>query len=275
MKIDLFWALVPVATTMIVGCGGVPLDPLAPATPDDLRNKLGLEDIPYVRDDTFIGNPQGLLGQVVEIRKKNGACPTSATGVEGAAEFSVEPFSGYKVDEKSVISSPVKRDSQIVTYEGAGKVAFLSYLQASLDAKSVFSIILFDQAGGRVDDKDATWKAAVKTWVDGHGKLMGDPDVCYLWVVKGFVQKNLVRRKFTDVSAAAKGGAYGVNVEGKYHTSTDDYSVDVKFGLSPGILKRPEGAPQGLAGGDLGQTAPTAAELKTLSSLSTIVHKKK
>jgi hypothetical protein len=270
-----FSSFISMVFMSLVGCGGVPLDPHAPAPQKDLPTGLGLEDIPYVRDDTFIGNPLALLGQIVEIHKKNGTCPTSATANDGGAEFSVEPLSSYRVDERSIISSPIKRDSQIITHDGAASVAFLNYLSTSLDANSVYSIILFDQAGGRVDDKDASWKTAIKSWMDAHGKLLQDPEVCYLWVVKGFVQKNVVRRKFTDVSVAAKGGAYGVNVEGKYHTSTDDYSVDVKFGLSPGILKRPEGVPQGLDRGEVGQMAPTESELKVLTNVTTIVHRKK
>lgn len=258
------------------GCATSPvLDSLAPATPGDLRTGLGLEDIPYIRDDTFIANPAALLGQVVEIRKVGGACPSSLAVSEGAATFSNEPLSAFKVDDKSLISTPVKRDSQIVTQQAAATVSFLNYLSSSLDAKSVYSIILFDQSGGRVDDKDATWKTSIQTWVDGHHNIMNDSAICYLWVVKGYIQKNVVRRKFVQAGGSAKGGAYGVNVDGSYHTSTDDYSVDVRFGLSPGIIKRPGEALEGLSVGEVLHTAPTLEEMKLLTTSNVINHKQK
>lgn len=265
----------PLAFLMLLNlaaCDGVPLAPTTPLTPSNLSNKLGLEEIPYIKDDTYIGNPLSLLGQIVEIRKTNGVCPSGSLS-DGATNFNIFPVTGFKVDPKSVVNSPVKRDSQIVTYESAGKVSFLNYLQTELNTQQVFSIILFDQAGARVDDQDPTWITAVNTWVNAHGAAMTDPNICYLWVVKGMIQKNLVRRKFTDVKVAPQGGAYGVNVNGSYHTSSDDYTVDVRFGLSPGIIRRPSGAAGGLGGRAPIQMDPTQSEIEMLKKIIIVQHK--
>jgi hypothetical protein len=266
-----------VASLALVSCDDVQLDPLAPATPASLARLMGPNDMCYLSDDTFNGNPQALLGQVIVVRAHDGVCPRNVN--EGPVPvFALEPLSGHKVDGKSILSSPVKRDSQIVTHDGAASVALLSYLSASLDAKTVYSMILFDQASARVDDQDSSWKAAFKSWMDEHTELLQEPDLCNLSVVKGFVQKNIVLRKFTEVSGGAKGGAYGVNVSGKYHTSTDDYSVDIRYGLSLGTMWQRKavspGHPSPMPPREE-PTPPNAEELEVISTITTIHHEKR
>lgn len=267
-----------VASVALVGCDEFRLEPLTPATPTSLGRSLGPSDMCYFSDDTFNANPQALLGQVIVIRGRDGVCPKHAA--EGPVPvFSLEPLSNYRVDEKSILGSPIKRDSQIITHDGAASVALLSYLSTSLDAKTIYSMILFDQASARVDDKDSSWKAAFTSWMDAHADLLAEEDLCSLSVVKGFVQKNIVLRKFTEVSAAAKGGAYGVNVEGKYHTSADDYTVDVRYGLSLGTMWQRktgrDGRPSGFVAPREQPTPPTAAELELFSTITTIHREKK
>ena len=265
-----------VAAAALVSCDDLALEPMAPATPESLGKSLALTDMLYLSDDTYNGNPQALLGKIVAIRERGGACPRSASD-NPVARFTLEPLGGFKIDEKSILGSPVKRDSQIVTRDAAASVAFLSYLSSSLDAKSVYTLILFDQASARVDDRDSTWRAAYRSWMDDHAELLQQADLCSLSVVMGFVQKNIVRRKFTEVSAAAKGGAYGVNVDGKYHTSTDDYSIDVRYGLSLGTMWQrrvtgPGPKPFGLPLPREEPTPPTPTEREVLSALTTIAH---
>jgi len=269
-----------VASVALVSCDDVQLEPLAPATPESLGRSVGVgaNDMCYISDDTFNGNPQALLGQVVVTRGRDGVCTRNAK--DGPVPvFSLDPLRDYKVDERSILGSPVKRVSQIVTHDGAASVTLLSYLSTSLDAKTIYSMILFDQASARVDDKDITWKAAFKSWMDGHAELLKEPDLCNLSVVKGFVQKNIVLRKFTEVSAAAKGGAYGVNVNGKYHTSTDDYSVDVRYGLSLGTMwQRRTGPGKQPFDVELPReepTEPTEAESKLFSTFTMIHHEER
>jgi hypothetical protein len=265
-------ALVGLAVSAaLLSCDDFELAPIAPATPASLARSLGPGEMCYFSDDTFNGNPQALLGQVIVIRGKDGVCPRSAK--DGPVPvFSLEPLRDFKIDERSILGSPVKRESQIITHDGAASVAVLSYLSASLDAKTVYSMILFDQASARVEDKDSSWSDASSAWLAGHAELLQEKDLCNVLVVKGFVQKNIVLREFTEVSAAAKGGAYGVNVNGKYHTSTDDYRVDIRYGLSVATMWQRQMSAFALPVEPL---PPSAAELELLSTLTTIAHEKR
>jgi hypothetical protein len=260
-----------VASVALLSCDDFELAPQAPATPESLARSLGPSEMCYFSDDTFNGNPQALLGQVIVIRGHDGVCPRTAK--DGPVPvFSLEPLRGFKVDERSILGSPVKRDSQIITHDGAASVAVLSYLTGSLDAKTIYSMILFDQASARVDDKDDTWRDAFDAWMAGHTALLRDKELCNLLVVKGFVQKNIVLRKFTEVSAAAKGGAYGVNVNGKYHTSTDDYTVDIRYGLSVATMWQRQMSTYLLPAGPV---QPTRDELELLATLTAIEHERR
>ncbi len=266
------FALVGLAVSVaLLSCDDVELAPIAPATPESLARSLGPSEMFYVGDDTFNGNPQALLGQVIILRGQDGACPNRAK--DGPApKFSLEPLRDFKVDERSILGSPVKRDSQIITHDGAAGVTVLSYLSASLDAKTIYSMILFDQASARVDDKDITWRDASDAWIARHTELFEEKDLCKVLVVKGFVQNNIILRKFTELSAAAKGGAYGVNVNGKYHTSTDDYTVDIRYGLSVATMWQPGMSAFALP---VGPVQPSAEELEFLSTITTIAHEKR
>jgi hypothetical protein len=248
------------------------LPPIQPPTEADLRQKFGIdEDLPYIQDDTFINDPTSLLGQVIEIRKVDGKCP--GDWKQGKPEFAVVPVAHFAVDPSSVLKTPMKRDSKLITADLAAHVKFLNYLSGELAGNRVISAILFDQAAARAADKDDAWPRAISTWKTNYTDLIKDEAVCYLVVVRGVIQKNLVRRTFSEASGSAAAGAYGVNVDGKYHTSNEDYSVDVRFGLSIGILKRPVETPQGL---DVEVTqperAPTQEELQGAANLDTVAH---
>lgn len=254
------------------GCG-VALQSIPPPSAGDLKDRLGIEDIPYIQDDTFISNPLGLLGQVIEVRKVDGRCPTSWR--EGRAEFSVEKVQGFDIDASSVLNTPVKRDSKLITASVASSLGFLNYLTSELQGERVISAILFDQAAARVADNLASWPEALKAWKSAHEDLYRDDSVCYLAVVRGMVQKNLVRRTFQKVQFGGGVGVYGVNVNGTYHTGAEDYSVDVRFGLSVGILKRPvEGVTALETRLSPLESAPTPEELKAAQSLTAVKHKR-
>ena len=245
-------------------------------TADEAAKDFGLTEVPYITDDSFINSPNGLLGQVVVIRKSANKCP--GKGDVSHAEFSVNPMvayseakkKGFKVDPASVLTQPQKMKSRVINADVATKVGFLNMFSSQLDAKTVLSLIVFNQAGARVDDHDASWKEAVDAWQVANKTVMDDADVCWVWAVKGFIQKNVVSRKFVSVKAGGGGGAYGVQIDGSAYTSSDDYEVDVRFGLSSGVMKRPAGpGPEGLvAEGD----EPTEADLAVFVGVTSIAH---
>ena len=196
----------------------------------------------YIEADAYAADPYALLGQVIQVRKNsNGQCPTSFNDPNSNLEFTPVPVK-RKINENSKLKKAEIRSQIIVDQSLALSVSFLSYLSAQLNSKSLFSITLYDQAAGLIDTHDPEWANNLKQWKIDNNDLLTDPQICYLFVITGFIQKNLIRKKYTKFEAGAKGGAYGINVNGELATSTEEYSLDIWFGLEPAILKRPDPA---------------------------------
>ncbi|MEN6599356.1 MAG: hypothetical protein ABFC21_02975 [Rectinema sp.] len=196
------------------------------------------ENIPYVKCESFIGNPYSLLGRVIEVRKVDGKIPTSITAPN--IEFSVFPIPGIEIEEDSKLKSPVLRQSIVINNQLATNIGLFNYLNAELDVESVFSINVIDQSAGLVDVRKDSWAKGVSSWKANNSDLLSDDDICYIYVIVGFIQKQIIRKKYKKFDAKAKGGAYGVNIEGTLHMSTEEYSMDIRYGLTPAILKRPK-----------------------------------
>ena len=204
------------------------------------EEKLSVKSyITYIEADAFLANPYSLLGRVIIIRKKGEKCPDGINEAGFTSEFAPLPIPGIVVDEASKINQPVKRGSLVVTKELASKVSFLNYLSAEIDTQTCFEIMVFDQTTGLVEVQSSTWQKGLNDWLMGNEYLMKDPNVCYLFAVVGIVQKNVIRKKFTKLDTSVKGGHFGVNINGEIHTSTDEFFLDIKFGLTPVILKSP------------------------------------
>lgn len=242
----------------------------------DANRFLGLDsNVAYIEADAFSGNPYALLGTVIEIRKQNGKCPDKLNSLGVVPEFSAFQIPNIKIDEASKIKEPIKRQSILVDRKLSLEVSFLSYLSAQLDGESSFSLLVFDQAGGLVDRNDASWKTGVDAWKADNQDLMNDSEICFLFAVIGFVQKYIVRKTYKKFDAKAKGGAFGVNIDGSLYTSSEDYSLDIRYGLQPVILKRPPGnIALGLA--PVAHTdMPTRAEMDVFLSIPGIREKSK
>lgn len=234
-------------------------------TSQELIKKVQVDDkTAYIEANAFVANPYSLLGRVIEVRKKNGICPQTLKDADANIEFSPLPISGVIVDEKSKIKEPVLRSSIVVDQKLCESVSFLSYLNGQLDANSYFSLMVFDQATGLVDVQDTGWANGLHQWKVDNAQIINDPDVCFLYAIIGIVQKHIVRKKYIKFNAGVKGGAYGLNVNGELATSTEEYSLDVIFGLTPAIMKR---------SGNLDYQStlvlnPTNNDLKLFSSIS-------
>lgn len=209
------------------------------ADQEEAITKLNLRShTAYIDADPYIANPYALLGMVLQIRKINGQCPENLSDPNYQFEFTPFPIQ-RKVDELSKLASPKLRSSIVVDQKLAANVSFLSYLSAELSNDNFFSLMIFDQAAGVIDQHDADWPACVRQWKQDNQDLLNDPEICYLFAISGFVQKNIVRKKYNKFKAGAKGGAYGLNIGGELATSTEEYSLDIKFGIKPIVLKRP------------------------------------
>ncbi len=99
--------------------------------------------------------------------------------------------------------------------------------------------MLYDQLTGLVDVHSPTWQAGLNNWIQQNTYLLQDPDVCYLYAIVGIVQKHVIRKSFKKLDTKLKGGAYGINVNGELHTTNEDFSLDIRYGLTPVILKSP------------------------------------
>ncbi|KAA5535110.1 hypothetical protein F0919_10995 [Taibaiella lutea] len=209
-------------------------------TVQELESKVNVNDqTAYIQADAFTDNPYQLLGQIVEIRKVNDKCPSRVNVQNIQFEFCVDTISGFKIDVESKMSKPVLRSSIIADKELCVKAGFLNFLGAQLDDKSSFSLIVIDQAKGLVDFQHSSWQSAVTAWKAQNQEKINDPDICYIYAITGFVQKNIIRKRYSRFEASGRGGAYGINLQGKLFTSTEDYSLDIVFGLTPAIIKRP------------------------------------
>jgi hypothetical protein len=213
------------------------------STEEELRKNAQISDqSAYIIADSFTGNPSLLLGRVIEVRKpQNEECPNSISATEGNFEFSTFSITGFETDEQTKLSKPELRGSFIVDKNISAQIGFLNYLSAQLDAKSTFSLAVMDQGKGQIIQNDL-WKKAVKDWINENSDIMNDSNVCWVYVVTGFVQKNIIKKRYVQFETGAKGGAFGINVNGKLSTSTEDYSLDIIFGLTPAIIKRPQQA---------------------------------
>jgi hypothetical protein len=216
------------------------------ATAQEVKNKLALSDgIAYIQAGSYITNPYDILGQVIQIRKNKGNCPQTINDPNFSFEFTVVPVQS-KVNELSKLKDPILRSSIVVDKTLSLNVSFLSYLSAQFSGDDFFSCMVYDQATGRIDLRDADWGDNVAKWKTNHKDLMDDDQVCFLFVITGFVQKNIIRKKYIKYKAGVKGGAYGVNIDGQLATSTEEYSLDSILCLESAILKRPNIAPQSM-----------------------------
>jgi hypothetical protein len=210
------------------------------ATVQQTISKLGIAiQTPFIDAEAYIADPYALLGQVMAIRKKGDACPESIVDANFPVELCEMPVP-HIVNENSKLKKPELRNSIMVDKHLAANVSFLSYLSVELDANSSFSLMVFDQAAGLIDMRDTSWEKGLKEWKEKNTELLTDPEICYLFVITGFIQKNVVRKKYIKYDGKSKGGAFGVNIGGQLSTSTEEYSLDVKFGLTPVVLKRPD-----------------------------------
>lgn len=206
----------------------------------EAQKKLGIKThTAYIEADAFHGNPYSLLGRVIVIRKTNGKCPDGIAGSDFVSDYAPLPIMGIQIDENSKIKVPIKRGSIVVTKELSASVSFLSYLTGEFKNSDSFSIMLYDQLTGLVDVHSPNWQSGLNSWIQQNAYLLQDPDVCYLYAIVGIVQKHVIRKSFKKLDTSLKGGAYGINVNGELHTSNEDFSLDIRYGLTPVILKSP------------------------------------
>lgn len=225
-------------------------------------------EILYLSADTYVGNPYALLGTVLEVRRTGDKCPTQTNLQDAVIDFSATKIPGFMIDENSKLKEPIKRQSIMVDKKLSVNVSFLNYLSAEFTGESSFSLIVFDQATGLVNRDDDSWSSGVLKWKnDNKEVILDDEQVCYVHAVIGFVQKYIIKRKYTKYSGTAKSGAFGVNLNGELYTSDEDYSLDIRYGLQTVVLKRPSAVKKVLAIAASAE-APKVSEINLLHKIA-------
>lgn len=175
----------------------------------------------FIADDASIANPNSLLGRVLE--KSN---------IDGNFKRDFHMHSvETEVDEQSKLRQPLKTKSFVVDKKLSLEIGFLNFLSLKLDAESLFSVVVLNQAVGLVDDKHENYKSSIEEWIESSKVYEGYNENSH-FIVTGFVQKNIIRKKYKKFDVKYKGGAFGINFNGNLYTSTEDYSLDIRFGLS-------------------------------------------
>jgi hypothetical protein len=234
----------------------------------EAKSLLALQnELLYLQADPYTANPYALLGSIIEIRKADADCPTILSFSDASIEFSPFKIMGAKIDEHSKIKEPIKRQSIIVDSKLAVSVNFLNYLAGELSNETSFSLIVFDQATGLINRDDDSWNDGVNKWKKDNEQSLSDPEVCYVYAVIGFVHKYVIRRKYKKFQAGLKGGGWGINLNGELYTSSEDYSLDIRYGLQTAVLRRPKTTGKfGFSGQE--SQRPTLEENQLLTALA-------
>lgn len=179
------------------------------------------ESLRYIKNDTYIANPSGLLGKVF-YEKKN----------SDDLEAFIFPISG-KVNSESVLKSPQTRVEMILDSKAAGSIGIMSYLSLTLCENEVFEFRVIDNTAARIIDNGDEWEKSILKWLDSpiSKTIIDDNNVERIGVVTGIVQKYISTKKYKKFETNVKGGAFGVNVGGELYTSSSEYALDIVYGL--------------------------------------------
>lgn len=192
----------------------------------------------YLHNPTFT-KPDQFIGRLIEIRAQGSPskCPELAIG----SSLELKPFSVDTVGGLP-LEPPVPPDTVaelLISSDMKGKVGFLDYVSAELDAKSLYNVLLADEAVARIDTRKPEYKTAIDGFRSQNAALLNDSSLCWLYMVEGATLRTLMKKKFTETTAGVTGGAYGIRAEGRYFSSSLNYEKDKWFALSVSVLKRP------------------------------------
>ncbi len=199
------------------------------ATEKEIRSEfMATDTLMYFKNDTYIAKPQNLLGKV--FYKREGKAKTESFLVAIDA----------KVDEESLLESPVTRSEILLDKKASASVGFLKFLSASASAEDVYELRVIDNAAARVIDRGVEWTNALMKWMalPLSETIIKDPKVAEIMVVTGVVQKYITKKVYRKFDAKVKGGAFGINIGGSLYTSSSEFTLDIVYGLDFAYLPR-------------------------------------
>lgn len=197
-------------------------EPRPIAKTEDLQKAVPMRDsLRYVKNDTYVADVSAILGRVYYEK----------IGSDTLLPFYISIAAA--VDPSSKLSAPQTVSELIVNSTVKAKAEALSFLSADLSAEELLEVRIINNASARVVDKGDEWEAAITKWLNNPlcQNLINNSTVGTISVVTGAVQKYLTTKKYKKFEAGAKGGGWGVNVEGSLFTSTSQFELLVVYGL--------------------------------------------
>jgi hypothetical protein len=227
---------------ILAGCGiRLPAtDPSSFQIPSDLQTSL---DVVYSTDPTFAEKPQDWFGRVGVVRAlpdpttHNLTCSTKGkidwvvdrVGTANALNFNV-PGQTKRIKYKSVVDQKF-----------AAKVDAMKYLTEELDGNIVLKVLLTEVAKQRVTP-DEKWQAAQEAFQRApatNATYFEAKGICYVVTVAGYSYNILTKEKFVKMTSKTGANYAGINVNGEYFNTTEEFALDDVFALSVDILRRP------------------------------------
>ncbi len=192
------------------------------ATPNDLQKAIPTRDtLRYIMNDTYVADVSGILGRVFYEKRDSDELNPFVISIDAA------------IDPNSKLTAPQTVSELIVDSKVKAKAEALSFLSADLNIEELLEVRVINNASARVVDKGDAWEKALEKWYNNQRcqKLIKDPTVGRILVVTGAVQKYFTTKKYKKFEAGAKGGGWGVNVEGSLYMSTSQFELSVIYGI--------------------------------------------
>lgn len=237
---------------LLAGCGVT----LKAANPEQFQLNSDMKttlDQVFSTDSTFAPRPQDWIGRVGIVRKitnkdtNNQQCSSKATVEWVVDRIGIDPSKDLN-DQDTTKRLTYK---SVVDQKFAAKVDAIKIVTGDVDANTVYKVLMTEVAKQRVNPNGG-WKDAVpKFQTDKKAVYFVPDDICYVVAVAGYSYRILTREKFLKMSSKTAVSYAGVNVNGDYYNTTEDFALDDVFGLSLEILRRPphegSGADSGIA----------------------------
>jgi hypothetical protein len=226
------------------------------ASDGDLQKAIPTHDaLRYVTNDTYIADVSAILGRVY---------------YEKIGQDTLIPFLisvSASVNPTSKLAAPQTVSELIVDSKVKAKVEALSLLSVEMNAEELLEVRVINNSVARVVDRGDEWDAAIAKWLNNPlcQGLINDQAVGTISVVTGAVQKYFTAKKYKKFEAGAKGGGWGVNVEGSLYTSTSQFELTIVYGLDLVTFKQAKSTHEFAENLAKGEVVRDTAELAEVS----------
>jgi hypothetical protein len=146
------------------------------------------------------------------------------------ADFTPEKLGRIVGWEKTEPAPARVRTSLALTEEAALSAAALTYLSANLKGGKIASVVVSDLKIIRAEDETTNYFQSLGQWLTSYSGLVNR--YYSVMVVDGALLRSVTGRYYTEYTTDGQTGVFGINVEGSYYYSNEEYFVDYIFGLN-------------------------------------------